>query len=202
MLDVPEICGCRHFTRLGPRDADRYADHLLRLSPEDRRLRFFGDAEDFLIELHAGAAASDKRIVAICEEDGVIRAAAELLADPTRPEVGELAFTVEEGCQRKGMGSALMKEVIDAGVQAGFQEAGAGDPARQRIHARFGAALFRADRGARRTPVRLDRPGPCHVPARIRAKPWSRSTLRSSMSSSPTEKRRAGPSGFQSVAVR
>ncbi len=122
MLDVPEICGCRHFTRLGPRDADRYADHLLRLSPEDRRLRFFGDAEDFLIELHAGAAASDKRIVAICEEDGVIRAAAELLADPTRPEVGELAFTVEEGCQRKGMGSALMKEVIDAGVQAGFRK--------------------------------------------------------------------------------
>ena len=51
----------------------------------------------------------------------MIRAAAELLADPTRPEVGELAFTVEGDCQRKGMGSALMKEVIDAGVQAGFE---------------------------------------------------------------------------------
>ena len=45
----------------------------------------------------------------------------ELLADPTRPEVRELAFTVEGDCQRKGMGSALMKEVIDAGVQAGFE---------------------------------------------------------------------------------
>jgi ribosomal protein S18 acetylase RimI-like enzyme len=121
LAEVLEMCGCRNFTRLGPRDADRYADHLLRLSDKDRRLRFFGDAEDFLIEIHAGAAASDKRIVVICEEDGVIRAAAELLADPTRPEVGELAFTVEGDCQRKGMGSALMKEVIDAGVQAGFE---------------------------------------------------------------------------------
>ncbi len=121
MLEVLEMCGCRNLTRLGPRDADRYADHLLRLSDKDRRLRFFGDAEDFLIELHAGAAASDQRIVVICEEDGVIRAAAELLADPTRPEVGELAFTVEGDCQRKGMGSALMKELIGAGVQAGFE---------------------------------------------------------------------------------
>jgi GNAT superfamily N-acetyltransferase len=121
MASVPQMCGCRSFTRLGPDDAERYADHLLRLSPEDQRLRFFGEAPEYLVHIHAGVAASDNRIVAICEENGMIRAAGELMPDPLRPEVGELAFTVEKDCQRKGMGAALMQELIDAGAKAGFR---------------------------------------------------------------------------------
>ena len=63
MPEVLEMCGCRNFTRLGPRDADRYADHS---AASVRRTgacaSFFGDAKDFLIELHAGAAASDQEL--------------------------------------------------------------------------------------------------------------------------------------------
>jgi len=119
--EAPRAPACRRFARLGTDDADRYADHLLRLDAEDRRLRFFDDAPEFLIHLHAGAAASDGRIVAICEEDnGEIHAAGELLADPERPDVGELAFSVEKSARRQGIGSALMRELIAEGARAGF----------------------------------------------------------------------------------
>jgi GNAT superfamily N-acetyltransferase len=106
--------------RLKPRDADRYADHLLRLDDEDRRFRFFDDAPEFLIAMHAGAAASDGRIAFGWEEDGEIRAAGELVADAVRPEVGELAFSVEKDWRRRGLGAALMDALIDAGARAGF----------------------------------------------------------------------------------
>ncbi|WP_298421573.1 GNAT family N-acetyltransferase [Rhodoblastus sp.] len=121
MPKVPCAEARRRFTRLGPDDADRYADHLLRLPDEDRRLRFFDETPEFLIQLHAGAASADGRIVAICEDEGFIRAAGELLPDPERPEVGELAFSVEKDCQRQGIGGALMRELIEAGARAGFE---------------------------------------------------------------------------------
>ena len=106
--------------RLTPGDADRYADHLLRLDEEDRRLRFFKDAPEFMIAMHAGAAACDGRIAFGWEEDGEIRAAGELVADPDRPNIGELAFSVEKGWRRRGLGGALMDALIDAGARAGF----------------------------------------------------------------------------------
>ena len=106
--------------RLGPRDADRYADHLLRLDDEDRRFRFFNTMPEFMIAMHAGAAASDGRIALGWEEDGEIRAVGELVADPLRPEVGELAFSVEKNWRRRGLGAALMRALIAEGTRAGF----------------------------------------------------------------------------------
>jgi len=106
--------------RLEPRDADRYADHLLRLDDEDRRLRFFKDPPEFMIVMHAGAAACDGRIAFGWEDDGEIRAAGELVADPDRPNVGELAFSVEKDWRRRGLGAALMDALINAGARAGF----------------------------------------------------------------------------------
>jgi GNAT superfamily N-acetyltransferase len=106
--------------RLTPGDADRYADHLLRLDEEDRRLRFFKDAPEFMIVMHAGAAACDGRIAFGWEEDGEIRAAGELVADPEHPHVGELGFSVEKDFRRRGIGAALMDALVDAGARAGF----------------------------------------------------------------------------------
>lgn len=114
------MIGREQFFRLTPGDADRYADHLLRLEEEDRRLRFFKDAPEFMIVMHAGAAACDGRIAFGWEEDGEIRAAGELVADSDRPHVGELAFSVEKGWRRRGLGAALMDALIDAGARAGF----------------------------------------------------------------------------------
>lgn len=114
------MIGRAHFFRLTPGDADRYADHLLRLDEDDRRLRFFRDAPEFMIVMHAGAAACDGRIAFGWEEGGEIRAAGELVADSERAGVGELAFSVEKDWRRRGLGAALMQALIEAGARAGF----------------------------------------------------------------------------------
>jgi GNAT superfamily N-acetyltransferase len=109
-----------HLFRLHAQDADAYADHLLRLDEDDRRFRFFDDAPEFLIVMHAGAAASDGRIALVWKEQGEIRAAAELLADPARSDIGELAFSVEKPWRRRGLGADLMRGLIAEGAAAGF----------------------------------------------------------------------------------
>ncbi len=106
--------------RLHPGDGDRYCDHLLRLDAEDRRFRFFEEPPEFLIALHAGAAAGDGRIVFGCESQGEIRAAGELVSDPQNPAHGELAFSVEKPWRRRGLGGALMRAMIDAAKDKNF----------------------------------------------------------------------------------
>ena len=106
--------------RLGPRDGDRYCDHLMRLDAEDRRFRFFEEPEEFLIALHAGAAVADGRVVVGCESGGEIRGAGELMPDPKAPGRGELAFSVERAWRRRGLGRALMRAMIDAAKEKEF----------------------------------------------------------------------------------
>lgn len=84
----------------------------MRLDAEDRRLRFFENPPDFLIALHAGAAVADGRVVLAWESEGEIRGAGELLADRAEPQLGELAFSVERDWRRRGLGSALMRQMI------------------------------------------------------------------------------------------
>ncbi len=105
---------------LGPRDVDRYCDHLMRLDAEDRRFRFFEEPEEFLMALHAGAAVADGRVVFGCESGGEIRGAGELMPDPGDPRHGELAFSVERDWRRRGLGGALMRAMIDAAREKGF----------------------------------------------------------------------------------
>lgn len=105
--------------QLGPRDADRYCDHLLRLGAEDRRLRFFEEPPEHLLALHAGAAVSDGRIVFGCESEGEIRGAGELMLGSLSPGCGELAFSVERDWRRLGMGCALMRAMIAAAREKG-----------------------------------------------------------------------------------
>lgn len=105
------IAGCR-LVALGPGDGDRYCDHLMRLDAEDRRFRFFSDPPEFMIALHAGAAVSDGRTVLAWESEGEIRGAGELLADLATPTLGELAFSIERDWRHRGLGSALMGEMI------------------------------------------------------------------------------------------
>ncbi len=105
---------------LGPKDGDRYAEHLERLDPEAKRFRFFKTPEDFLLALHAGAAVSDGRLVLACESQGVIRGVAELMPGAENPHCGELAFSVEREWRRRGLGCALMKALIAAAKEKEF----------------------------------------------------------------------------------
>lgn len=104
---------------LGPRDADRYFDHLLRLDDEDQRLRFFELPPEHLLAMHAGAAVSDGRIVIGCESEGEIRGVGELVLELLTPGCGELAFSVERDWRRRGIGCGLMRAMIAAARDRG-----------------------------------------------------------------------------------
>lgn len=96
---------------LGPEQADLYFEHLLRLDADARRLRFFAEAENFHLALHAAAAASDGRVCLAYIENGAIRGAAELLSD-TDKDAAEAAFSVESDYRKRGIGSLLMTKII------------------------------------------------------------------------------------------
>ncbi|MCG6207035.1 GNAT family N-acetyltransferase [Rhodopseudomonas sp. HC1] len=106
---------------LGPADTDRYCNHLSRLDPEARRMRFFADVSDFHVLFHAGVALSDGRVVIGYVEDDEIRGACELLASGEDPHGAEAAFSVEHDWRRAGIGGVLMTAMIDAARQRGVQ---------------------------------------------------------------------------------
>lgn len=106
---------------LGPTDADRYCNHLARLDPEARRMRFFSDVSEFHVLLHAGAALSDGRVAIGYVEDDEIRGACELLVGAGDPHDAEAAFSVEQDWRRAGIGGLLMTAMIDAARQRGVR---------------------------------------------------------------------------------
>lgn len=88
-------------------------DHLLRLDPESRRLRFFREvSNDFLCD-YAMKFAELGTIIYGYIVDGEVRAIAELKRTPLDPEAtAEAAFTVEKPYANHGIGTELMGRII------------------------------------------------------------------------------------------
>lgn len=88
-------------------------DHLLRLAPEDRRLRFTGQCDDATVSRHADGLDRFRAVVVAWIEQGEVRGAAELLRfDPPGAQRAELAVTVEAGWQDKGVGTELLRRAL------------------------------------------------------------------------------------------
>jgi GNAT superfamily N-acetyltransferase len=88
-------------------DRAEFAEHLRRLSPDDRRSRFHAEVSDDALQAHAADALRGRGRVIGWWKDGVLRGAAEvaLSADGASAEG---AFEVEEGFRGRGVGSALV----------------------------------------------------------------------------------------------
>lgn len=99
------------FRALWSFDRAIYADHLRRLSPDDRRSRFHHGVSDAWIETHAARALEGPGKVLGWFHDDVLRAAAEvsLTGDGT---AAEAAFDVEDGWRGWGVGSQLVARVL------------------------------------------------------------------------------------------
>lgn len=88
-------------------------DHLLRLDRQSRRDRFHGFMDDDFIERYAAKCASDGTIIIAYVEDGLVRGAAELHPPDQSPDSQpEIAFSVEGGLRRQGVGSTLFRKLI------------------------------------------------------------------------------------------
>ncbi|MGA8900662.1 N-acetyltransferase family protein [Bradyrhizobium sp.] len=120
--------------------------HLLRLDHESRHDRFHGFMDDSFIERYAEKCASDGTLVIAYLEEGVVRGAAELHPPETSPDVQpEIAFSVEAGVRRQGVGSILFRKLIAEARAKGYRTlritTGAQNGAMRALANKFGAHL-------------------------------------------------------------
>ena len=121
-------------------------DHLLRLDHQSRHDRFHGFMDDSFIESYAEKCASDGTVIVAYVEDGVVRGAAELHPPETSPDLQpEIAFSVEGGLRRKGVGSILFRKLIEEARAKGYRTlritTGAQNDAMRALANKFGAHL-------------------------------------------------------------
>ena len=121
-------------------------DHLLRLDRESRHDRFHGFMDDGFIERYAAKCASDGTTIVAYVEDGLVRGAAELHPPDQAPNAQpEIAFSVEAGLRRQGVGSALFRRVIAEARAKGYRSlritTGAQNEAMRALAHKFGAHL-------------------------------------------------------------
>lgn len=98
-----------------PAECHLLAEHLLRLDPLSRFMRFGGVVSDAAIERHARKVMSGNGCALGYFVQGDLRAAAELHPLPRhagKPASAEAAFSVERPWQGKGIGSALMRQLV------------------------------------------------------------------------------------------
>lgn len=99
--------------KLWPWEWDQHRAHLLRLGPEDRRLRFCRPASDD--DIHRYCTRIDRMHTTLigCVCDGTLRGVAELVQSPgdTRPGA-EIALSVERHHQCLGIGTQLLRRAL------------------------------------------------------------------------------------------
>jgi RimJ/RimL family protein N-acetyltransferase len=121
-------------------------DHLLRLDSTSRHDRFHGFMDDSFIERYAAKCAGDGTVIIAYIEDGVVRGAAELHpAGHSEDSLPEIAFSVEAGVRRRGVGSILFRKLIAEARLKGYQSlritTGAENQAMRALASKFGAHL-------------------------------------------------------------
>lgn len=101
--------------KLLPGEEFLFTQHLLRLDPESRRLRFTHSVTDEYVRKYATRSLAPGSIVYALLCDGVIRAAAELkLSGPAWTGAAEAAFSVEQNFANRGYATELMGRIIRA----------------------------------------------------------------------------------------
>ncbi len=109
------------FRKLLPYETWRLCEHLLRLSPADRHLRFCAAVADEIIVDRCKRIDFRRTVVVGFFEDGVLRGAAELhLGDSASPSA-ELAITLETGWQDRHIGTDLLSHAITVAENRGVR---------------------------------------------------------------------------------
>lgn len=101
--------------RLLSNDAALLADHLKRLDPEMRRLRFGATLDDGAVDSYVAGIDWMRSMQFAHIEDGEVRGACQLVWDlPLWPSSAELAVSVELPRQNQGIGSELIHRTLVA----------------------------------------------------------------------------------------
>lgn len=108
-----------------PDEYGQFADHLMRLDPLSRYMRFGGQVGDSVVRRHAQRVAAGRISVIGYFADGTLRGVAELHPIPPRPgrpKAAEIAFSVERECQGRGVGTRLMDRIVSYARGHGFED--------------------------------------------------------------------------------
>ncbi len=120
--------------------------HLLRLDPESRHDRFNGFTDESFLRRYAAKCRNDGTIVIAYVEDGKVRAAAELHPpEKVSDDLPEIAFSVESGLRRLGVGTLLFERLIGEARRRGYQKlritTGSSNEGMRALAHKFGANL-------------------------------------------------------------
>jgi GNAT superfamily N-acetyltransferase len=130
---------------LTARELPLLREHLLRLDPESRHDRFNGYIDDGFIARYAAKCQTDGTIIMAYIEDGVVRGAAELHQSDLSNPLPEIAFSVEAGVRRQGVGSILFTTLIAKAKSLGYDSlritTGSQNQAMRALAHKFGAKL-------------------------------------------------------------
>jgi GNAT superfamily N-acetyltransferase len=107
--------------RLTAAEQPLFREHLLRLDADTRVDRFNAPTDDIIIEQYVDRCVSSGAIVIGWFEDGVVRGAAELHESDDVQGQGDGAFSVERDFRRKGVGSILLSQLLEAARERGYR---------------------------------------------------------------------------------
>ncbi len=114
-----------HIRPIRPEDEPLYAEFVVGVTTEDRRLRFFGAGlsftHDMLARLTQIDYAREMAFVAIEQATGKLLGASRFVADPDYTR-GEYAILVRSDLKGRGLGWRLMQHLIDYARAEGLQE--------------------------------------------------------------------------------
>lgn len=99
--------------KLYPWEWHEHRAHLLRLGPEERRLRFCRKVDDGFIDAYCDRIDRPRTTVLGCFVEGTPRGVAELIQIPQEwPISAEVALSVEKPFQRQGIGGRLLGQAL------------------------------------------------------------------------------------------
>jgi RimJ/RimL family protein N-acetyltransferase len=110
------------YRKLLPTEVAQLRRHLLRLTPDERRMRFQGGVADASIERLCGQIDWFRTVVVGHFVDGRLRGAAHSVLDRSLcPHAVEVAVTVETAWQGRGVGTELTRRAITTARNRGAQ---------------------------------------------------------------------------------
>lgn len=119
-LDIQNPDGLQITLRgLSPGDARLHRDHLQRLTPEDRRLRFHSAVSDMTIANYSEHLDWSNAYIFGIFVDGILRGVGELVRIEGSNQ-GELSVSVEREFQQAGLGRILTRALVVAGRKLGL----------------------------------------------------------------------------------
>ncbi|MEI8395008.1 MAG: GNAT family N-acetyltransferase [Rhodospirillaceae bacterium] len=99
------------FRKLYSGDAEKFAEHIIRLDNDDRRCRFAASLSDNEIRGYCKRIDWPSTTVIGYFDERSIRGAVELRREPGSAHA-EVAFSVERVCQGQGVGTTLMRRIV------------------------------------------------------------------------------------------